>query len=136
MIVDPCVELNSAIDAVDVPILPIAYTLLPLRGPPSIGLVSALILAPVFVIVIFVELELSIDIPVPPVNVFCINSVPVVLPIRSPLGVRDVGVSLNAVKLIVPPCPNTAYSSVKFSFAFLNASRILSPVPSLPSTPK
>ena len=62
---------------------------------------SALILAPVFVIVMLVALVLSIDIPVPPVNVFCINSVPVVLPIRSPFGVIAVGVSLNAVKLTV-----------------------------------
>ena len=45
------------------------------------------------------------------------------------------GVSFSAVKLIVPPCPNTAYSSVKFSLAFLNEFLILSPVPSLPSTP-
>ena len=78
MICEACVWLNSWIAAADVAIFPMAYTALPLSGPPNIGLVSALILAPVFVIVIFVELELSIDIPVPPVNVFCINSVPVV----------------------------------------------------------
>ena len=47
----------------------------------------------------------------------------------------SVGVSLNSVNDIEPPCPNTAYSWVKLSFTFLNASLILSPVPSLPSTP-
>ena len=136
VIVEPCVELNSAMDCVLVPILPIAYTLFPLNGPPNIGLVSALIFAPVLVIVIAVVLELSMLIPVPAVSVFCIISVPVALPISTPAGVIADGVSFSAVKLIVPPCPNTAYSSVKFSLAFLNASRILSPVPSLPSTPK
>ena len=93
-------------------------------------------LAPVLVMVIAVELVLSILIPVPAESVFCTSSVPVVLPINTPSGVIAVGVSLSAVKLMVPPYPNTAYSSVKFSFAFLKASRILSPVPSLPSTPK
>ena len=97
---------------------------------------SALILAPVLVIVILLALELSILIPVPAESVLARISVPVVLPINTPPGVIPVGVSLSAVKLIVPPCPNTAYSSVKFSFALRNASRILSPVPSLPSTPK
>ena len=84
----------------------------------------------------FVALELSILIPVPAESVFASISVPVVFPISIPPGVIPAGVSFSAVKLIVPPCPNTAYSSVKFSFALRNASRILSPVPSLPSTPK
>ena len=82
--------------------------MLPLNGPPSIGLVSALILAPVLVIVIAVELELSMLIPVPAVRVFCTSSVPVELPINTPAGVIRAGVSLSAVKLIVPPCPKTA----------------------------
>ena len=47
VICDACVELNSAIAAADVFIFPIGYTALPLKGPPKIGLVSALILAPV-----------------------------------------------------------------------------------------
>ena len=84
----------------------------------------------------FEELELSIAIPVPAESVFASISVPVVFPTRTPPGVIAFGVSLRAVKLIVPPCPNTAYNSVKFSLALRNASRILSPVPSLPSTPK
>ena len=100
--------MNSCIAAGDVAIFPIEYTELPLNGPPNIGLVSALILAPVFVIVMFVALVLSIEIPVPPVSVFWISSVPLSLPINTPFGVIPVGVSLNAVKLIVPPCPNTA----------------------------
>ena len=82
---------------------PMAYTALPFNGPPSIGEVSALMLAPVFVIVILVALVLSILIPVPPVSVFWIISVPVVLPISTPFGVIAEGVSLSAVKLIVPP---------------------------------
>ena len=45
------------------------------------------------------------------------------------------GVSLNDVKPICPPCPKTAYNSVKFSLVLLNASLILSPVPSFPSIP-
>ena len=49
--------------------------------------------------------------------------------------VSSSGVSDNAVKLIVPPCPNTAYNSEKFSLLLRNDSLILSPVPSLPSTP-
>ena len=45
------------------------------------------------------------------------------------------GVSPSVVKLMLPPTPKAAYSSWKFSFTLRNDSRILSPVPSLPSTP-
>ena len=51
------------------------------------------------------------------------------------LGVNVSGVSLNVLKVICPPTPNTAYSSVKFSLDLRNDSLILSPVPSFPSTP-
>ena len=47
VICEACVWLNSCIAAADVAIFPMAYTELPLSGPPNIGLVSALILAPV-----------------------------------------------------------------------------------------
>ena len=51
----------------------------------------------------FVSLELSILIPVPAESVLARISVPVVFPIKTPPGVIPVGVSLSAVKLIVPP---------------------------------
>ena len=67
------------------------------------GLVSALIFAPVLVIVIAVSLVLSMLIPVPAVNVFGTISVQWI-PINTPSTVIPVGISLGAVKLIVPPC--------------------------------
>ena len=102
---------------------------------------SALTLAPTLLITILPSCVLSTVIPVPACSWRSIISVPnwLVPKIKAApggLGVNASGVSLNALKVILPPCPNTAYNSVKLPFAFLKASLILSPVPSLPSTPK
>ena len=68
-------------------------------------------------------------------NVASVSCVPALLTNATVSGVSVSGVSLSVLKLICPPTPKTAYSSVKFSFTFLKDSLILSPVPSLPSTP-
>ena len=75
--------------------------------------------------------------PEPPTISLNVNAFPPALTtgIFPPSPTSELGVSARSVNAICPPRPKTAYNSWKFSLVFLNDSRILSPVPSLPSTP-
>ena len=115
------------------PTLPIAYVLA-FNGPPKSGVVSVDKLIESTVNKRLLGSVKSTEIPVPAIP-FIVMAVPAEL-VTGILSAPNVsGVSLNEVKPICPPCPNTAYNSVKFSLDLLNASLILSPVPSFPSIP-